>query len=140
MTKIALTDNTPICFFNTAKVWGGGEKWHFSNATELRERGYEVIAVTAPGSELFYKFKKVDIPVFEITVHTLSFLNLAKKRKLVNFFKSKNVKTLIINLSADLKIAALSAAKAGVSKIIYRRGSAIPVRNSFINRFCSIGG
>ena len=135
MTKFLSPDNTTICFFNTAKVWGGGEEWHFANAKELKHKGFKIIAVTAPGSELFHKYKDADIPVFEISVQTLSFLNFGKRQKLVNFFKKNRVGAVIINLSADLKIAALSAAKAGVPKIIYRRGSAIAIKAHFINKY-----
>ncbi len=39
------------------------------------------------------------------------------------------------NLSGDMKIASIAGKMAGVPKIIYRRGSAIPIRNSPINRY-----
>jgi glycosyltransferase involved in cell wall biosynthesis len=50
------------------------------------------------------------------------------------------VNTIILNLSADLKVAGIAARLAGVQHIIYRRGSAIPIRNTILNRylFCSI--
>ncbi len=40
-----------------------------------------------------------------------------------------------MNLSADMKVAGMAAKLAGVKRIIYRHGSAIPTRNSLINRF-----
>ena len=34
-----------ICFFNSSKNWGGGEKWHFETAKILWEKGYEIIVL-----------------------------------------------------------------------------------------------
>lgn len=40
-----------------------------------------------------------------------------------------------MNFSADIKTAGPAAKLAGVARIIYRRGSAIPIKNSLLNRF-----
>jgi glycosyltransferase involved in cell wall biosynthesis len=40
-----------------------------------------------------------------------------------------------MNLSRDLKVAGMAAKLAGVRRIIYRRGSAIPIKNSIMNRY-----
>jgi len=40
-----------------------------------------------------------------------------------------------MSLSADMKLAGMAAKLAGVKRIIYRRGSAIPVKGSTISRF-----
>src|SRR5690606_42159035 len=64
-----------------------------------------------------------------------SFLNPIKVQRLKRIVKQANLDTLIINLPNDLKIAAFAGKLAGVKKIIYRRGSAIPIRNSLMNRF-----
>ena len=53
---------------------------------------------------------------------------------LAKYFKTQRVKTIIINLSSDLKLAAISAKLAGVENIIYRRGSALAIKNSWLNR------
>ncbi len=42
-----------ICFFNTNRAWGGGEKWHLTTAKEMNRRGYHSILVTNNGSELY---------------------------------------------------------------------------------------
>lgn len=124
-----------ICFFNTAKVWGGGEKWHFEHALALKERGYSPIAVTAKNSDLAYRFKQANIPVYELEIGILSFLNIFKQKKIAEIFKQNSVSTVIINLSADLKIAAIVAKRVGVPRIIYRRGSAIPIKSNPLNKF-----
>jgi glycosyltransferase involved in cell wall biosynthesis len=123
-----------ICFFNTTKAWGGGEKWHFDMAARLHADGIAVIAVTHTRSELRKKFEQQGINTFSFDISNLSFLNPVKILRLKNFFVQKQIKTLLLNLPADLKVAGMAAKLAGVERIIYRRGSAIPIRNSPLNR------
>ena len=40
-----------------------------------------------------------------------------------------------MNLSRDVKIAGACAKAVGIQRIIYRRGSAIPIKNTFLNRY-----
>lgn len=124
-----------ICFFNTAKVWGGGEKWHFEHALALQKQGIEVIAVSAPDSDLYHRLTENSITVYTERIRTSSFLNPLKKRRIYKILKKHQVSTLIINLSTDLKIAAPVAKAAGVEQVIYRRGSAIPVKPNPLNKF-----
>lgn len=42
---------------------------------------------------------------------------------------------LLTNLSHDMKVSSIAGKLAGVPDIIYRRGSAIPVRNTILNRY-----
>lgn len=124
-----------ICFFNTTKAWGGGEKWHFDIAARLSDEGEKVIVVTNTQSELRKKFIAKGLAPFAFRVSNLSFLNIFKLLRLRSFFKKHRVQTLVMNLPADLKLAGLAARMVGVQRIIYRRGSAIPIHNSWLNRF-----
>ncbi|HEX3008579.1 MAG TPA: glycosyltransferase, partial [Bacteroidales bacterium] len=124
-----------ICFFNGNKTWGGGEKWYFDIASRLLALNYRVVAVANRNSELLLKFRLQKVPAFSIALSNLSFVNPLTILRLILFFKRAEVKTVIINLSSDLKVAGVAAKLAGVEKIIYRRGSAIPIKNTFLNRF-----
>ncbi len=124
-----------ICFFNTTKAWGGGEKWHFDVATRLAEDGEKVMVCVNKQSALKQRFEEAGITPYIIASSNLSFLNIFKMLRLRHFFKKHQVKTLVMNLPADLKLAGLAARMAGVQRIIYRRGSAIPIRNTWLNRF-----
>lgn len=124
-----------ICFFNSTKAWGGGEKWHFDIAARLHARYRNIFAVAGKGSELGKRLIKTDIPHHLVAIGNLSFLNPCKIFKLARLFRKENVDILIMNLPADLKAAGIAARLAGVERIIYRRGSAIPVRNTLLNRF-----
>lgn len=124
-----------ICFFNGNKAWGGGEKWYFDMACRLKKLHYKVVAVSNIESALLMKLRLKKIPTFTTRLSNLSFINPVTIFKLYRFFKRSGVNTVIINLSSDLKIAGIAAKLAGVKKIIYRRGSAIPIKNTFLNRF-----
>ena len=124
-----------ICFFNSTRSWGGGEKWHYDISSRLAMKGFNVFVITNRRSVLFNRLKEKKVPLYNIRVNNLSFLNIFKIIKISNILKNEQVNTIIINLSADLKVAGFAAKLAGVENIIYRRGSAIPIRNTFLNRF-----
>lgn len=123
-----------ICFINSVKSWGGGEKWHFEMALRLKSQGHNIVFICRKNSELAKKLNGTDIYVKNFEVHNLSFLNLYKINKIRRFLKSARVDITIMNFSADIKTAGPAAKLAGVKRIIYRRGSAIPIKNSILNR------
>ncbi|MCK4537857.1 MAG: glycosyltransferase [Candidatus Krumholzibacteria bacterium] len=127
-------DRRTICFFNSTRAWGGGEKWHFDMITKLDPDRYRVIAVADRAGELYSRLSRVNIPLHGVTVSNISFLSPLGVRKIVDLLASEKVDTVIMNLPSDLKLAGPAAASAGVRNIIYRRGSAIPVRNTWLNR------
>jgi len=133
--EILSLPRTKICFFNSTVVWGGGEKWHYDIATRLHQRGYETLVVTNKKSELYYRIRKTKLKLFSIRVSNLSFLSFYKVFKIARILRRERVKTIILNLSADLKVAGMAAKLAGVEHIIYRRGSAIPISDGLLNRF-----
>lgn len=124
-----------ICFYNSNKAWGGGEKWHYDIGTRLHEKGHRVIFFTHPQSVLKEKIKDSGIPVYAVSTSNLSFLNPFKRKTVQGILKRENIKTIILNLSSDVKLAGPAAAKAGVKNIIYRRGLAKAVKNSVLNRY-----
>ncbi len=124
-----------ICFFNSVENWGGGEKWHFDTSLYMHQKGHKVLVITHEKSELLNRLKDTGVPAIGLKVGNLSFLNQAKVDKLKNILVEHQVGCIIINLSRDLKLAGLAAKKAGTEKIIYRRGSAIPIKDSVLNRY-----
>jgi glycosyltransferase involved in cell wall biosynthesis len=124
-----------ICFFNSTKEWGGGEKWHHDIALQMHKDGHNVVVYTNENSELFKRLKDTGIKLISLKISNLSFLNPFKVQYLKNSLTKNNVTHIILNLSADLKIAGFASKKAGIKHIIYRRGSAIPIKNSFLNRY-----
>ena len=123
-----------ICFVNTTKSWGGGENWHFEATKHLSLKNPDTLIVTILNSELDKKVKTSRLKVENITIGNLSFLNILKLIRLAIIFKNNNISTVVINSSEDMKAAGLAAKFARVKNIIYRRGSAIPIKNKLINR------
>jgi glycosyltransferase involved in cell wall biosynthesis len=127
--------NKRICFFNTNKAWGGGEKWHYRNALAFRDNGYDVMAIAQVDSPLADQWVQENIDLCQIHNSNLSFLNILALLKVRRVFQEYRIATVFLNLSSDLKLGGIAAKLAGVKQIIYRRGQALPVRNSFFNKF-----
>ena len=123
-----------VCFFNTVKFWGGGEKLHLEYALKFMEINYRVYLVTCKDSPLHRKGKETGLLNFNIYAGNLSFLNPLKYFRLIRFYRQEKIDTVIFSSSQDLKLGALSAKIAGVKSIVYLRGLAAPVKNSFLNR------
>jgi glycosyltransferase involved in cell wall biosynthesis len=124
-----------ICFFNSVKSWGGGEKWHYDMSIRLHGMGFPVLVIAGKHSELSNRLYSSDVKAKVYRITNRSFLNPIKVIQLVRAFKKHAIDTVILNLPADLKVAGLAARLAGVKRIIYRRGSAIAIRNTLLNRF-----
>lgn len=125
-----------ICFFNSNKAWGGGERWVTDNALTAAERGYAVTAVTNADSALADRLEADGrIRVHRQGVSNLSFLNPLTVRKLTRFFRKTAPDGVVLSLPNDMKAGGIAARLAGVPAIIYRRGIALPVRNTALNRY-----
>lgn len=124
-----------ICFFNGNRAWGGGEKWHHDISLSFKERGYAVLVITNYPSALYARLSKQTVMLEKIRVSNLSFLNIPKVLKIAHTLRKYKIDAIVLNLSSDVKAAGIAAKLAGVEKIVYRRGLAVPVRNHFLNRF-----
>lgn len=124
-----------ICFFNSNKAWGGGEKWHFENALLARDKGYRVCVVANRVSALADRLTaQPSIDVLRLNIHNLSFLNPLKLMRLACFYRKHAVDAVIMAQPSDMKSGGIAAKLAGVRDIIYRRGIAVPVRDNLLNR------
>lgn len=125
-----------ILFLNSCVAWGGGEKWTLETAQALDKRGYEVTVGSVKESELYQRAKEANLKVKEVPVRgSLSVLNPVKLFSFVKYLKQAGITTLFLNLSQDLKFGGLAGKLAGVEQIIYRRGSAIPIKDRFYTQF-----
>ncbi|MDR2162111.1 MAG: glycosyltransferase [Desulfovibrio sp.] len=126
-----------VCLCNSALAWGGGEKWHLDAALALAGRGWRVFLLCHPRGALYARAaeRSEGVRIVPLPLGRLSFLNPLCLRRLLRFFRNTRPGAVILNLPADLKAAGPAARAAGVPRIIFRRGSALPVRNSACNRF-----
>ncbi|MDR2908137.1 MAG: glycosyltransferase family 4 protein [Bacteroidales bacterium] len=123
-----------ICLFNTIKPWGGGENWHFCTAKALQANDFEVIVAADKNGALWQHAIAEDLQVKHFAVANLSFFNPFKRRAIRNWFVREKFDAVIFNSPKELKVAVDAAVYAKISRIIYRRGSAIPIKNSLRNR------
>ncbi len=123
-----------IAFFNTNPAWGGGEKWHLDVALRLKEKGHRVVFFVGNNSELLAKVREHNLPHESVGINNYSFVNPFKIHRVSRMLERYRPEAVILNLPSDAKVAGVAARKAGVGKIIYRRGTALPVHNNFFNR------
>ncbi|MCC8194048.1 MAG: glycosyltransferase, partial [Deltaproteobacteria bacterium] len=124
-----------VCFCNSNPAWGGGEKWHLDAALGMAARGCRVFVMTGKDTPLFKRAEQYpQLRLCPVRFGNLSFLNPLLVNACAAYFKQNMVSRVVLGLPADLKAAGLAARKAGVQGIYYRRGIAVPVKNSFLNR------
>lgn len=130
-----------ICFCNSNIPWGGGEAWHLGAARALGRRGRRVLLLCREDGELYRRAtgdpelaSLPNVRILPCALGRLSFLNPWTRKRLAALFRQEEVDALIMNLPSDLKAAGPAAQDAGVRHIVYRRGSALPVKNSRLNR------
>lgn len=125
-----------ICFFNTNMAWGGGEKWHLHAAKAFAEAGYRVFAGVNRNSELARRLDPTFLEaILTLPVSNLSFLNPFKLLAINRFLGRHRIETIVLNLPIDLKLAGMAAKWARLRHIVFRRGMAVPVRNTLLNRY-----
>lgn len=123
-----------ICLINTNKAWGGGEKWHFEMALNLKRRGHKITVITHEKSELQKKLQLESISTKSFNIGKLSFLNPFACNTILKYFNSNSFDAIVLNLPIDVKSFAKPAFKSGIKKIIYRRGMNHPIKGTFLNK------
>jgi glycosyltransferase involved in cell wall biosynthesis len=124
-----------LCFCNSNRAWGGGEQWHFQMARRLHEQGYGVQVITPGDSPLLQRVRQNGLPVYSVNITNLSFLNGLKIARISHILRTSGIHAIFLNLPADAKTAGIAAKLAGVRQIIYRRGTALPVCDTVLNRW-----
>lgn len=121
-----------------ALVWGGGEQWHLDAAIAAKKKGHTVYVAANRKSILLSRAKGSGIETAPFAIGNYSFLNPFKLLQVIRFFREKAFDVVALNFSKDLKIATLAAKIASRSgrkiRVVYRRGLAAALKNSFYNR------
>lgn len=126
-----------IIFLNSCPVWGGGEKWTFTTAKILNEDPeFDIYIATGQETELFKRAKEAGIKTEEVKIKSgITVLNPFKVKNFVDFLHENKIDIMFLNMSQDLKFGGITGKLAGLEKIIYRRGSAIPIKDRFYNKY-----
>ncbi len=93
-----------------------------------------MLVISSKNSELTQRLLAEGVTVRQLRISNLSFLNPFKIWCVFRLFKTFQIETVFLNLPADVKVAGPAAKFAGIPQIFYRRGMALPVRNSWLNR------
>ena len=102
----------------------------------MAARGVRVLVMGGEGSALLERARShAGLETFACRFSGLDFLNPVALARCRAFFVRNRVNRVVLGLPADLKAAGIAARLAGVSGIYYRRGSALPVRDTALNRF-----
>ena len=124
-----------VCFCNSNRAWGGGEKWHLDAALGMAKRGCRVFVMAGKGTPLFERAREhPELSVCPVRFSNLSFCNPLLVNACAAYFMQNGITRVVLGLPSDLKAAGLAARRARVPGIYYRRGTALPVKNSFLNR------
>lgn len=124
-----------VLFVNFSNGWGGGELQHLELAVEFDRRGYEVVVLTQPQSELSLKANEKGIKVFSIKVNKLTFLSPIVINKIRKLLSQLNPSAIILNSSIELKHLTFCTSYKKFN-LIYRRGYFSSIKPSLLNRFC----
>lgn len=123
-----------VFLINSTRTWGGGEKWHLETAIYLKNKGHDVTILAYAKKALYQRSMAAGIRTFPVVISNFSFLNPFCLHSFIRLFRKEKPDIVILNFSADVKTCGIAAKQAGIRHIVYRRGSAIPIRNTFLNR------
>ncbi len=125
-----------IVFLEDSPAWGGVQKWILSLAQEMKEHGFDVTIAAPKEGELARRAAKSFIDIFSVELsRSWSVFNPFGLRRFCRYLKENKVKTLFLNGSKEFKFGGLAAYFAKTENVIYRRGAALPIANSLLNRF-----
>ncbi len=124
-----------VIFFNSGKNWGGGEKWHYNLAHGFINHGYNAMVIGHPKGELISRCRKNGIPSRNMRVSALSVMNLFQILYLIYIILRFKVVCIITDHNRDLRLIGFVKMLIRRPRIIFRKGSAQPLRNHFLNQF-----
>lgn len=124
-----------VCFFNSIKFWGGGEKLNLEYALELKRKGYGVVIFASENAPLWKNAKNAGLETLAVTVSNLSFLNPFKLVQFGRLFKAYNIDTVVFSNSQDVKVGSIAAHLFKIKNIVYYRSIAVLVKGGLVNRY-----
>ena len=123
-----------IVFVNTTPFWGGGERRYYNYMTGFADMGYRVTLLARRDGPLWNRARETGLRVEHACFGNLSFLDPIRMSQAVGFLKRERPDAVFTITSNDMKTGSFAARLAGVPRIVYSRGLALPVRNTPLNR------
>jgi glycosyltransferase involved in cell wall biosynthesis len=117
---------------NSMRAFGGGERWVLEAADGLRARKHEVsIAARAQGA-LAGRARAAGHAVLELPMS--GDLDLASWVRLAAWMRRRRIELACVGIQRAVRIACAAAKLARVRTVVERRGLALPVRRTALNR------
>jgi glycosyltransferase involved in cell wall biosynthesis len=123
----------PVCFINTASIWGGGESWQYETMMDLRDE-VNLISISNPSGKLNQLAKDAGIKTYPFRSKNLSFLNPVKIFRAYKLLKRLDAHAVIFNTSNDFKMFTMPARWAGIEFRLYRRDNGKALRSHLLNK------
>ena len=121
-----------IILLNTNMDWGGSERWLLGAGDFLKRNDWEVEFICSPHSKLSHDAKRFGHKASEISPSKFSFIRNMRRSELEQ--KMSGADAVLIGLPEDFRAGVLAAESGGVEKILYRKGSPAPVKNTSLNK------
>lgn len=121
-----------IVFVNSMRALGGGERWVLEAAEGLRARGHDVSVAARARGALAARARDAGHAVLELPMS--GDLDVVSWGRLARWMRRRRVELACAGIERAVRIACAAAKLAGVRAVIERRGLALPVRHTALNR------
>jgi len=122
-----------ICFVNSLRTFGGGERWLLEAAAGLSSRGHAVTVAARAESALAARARRTGYDTLELPM--LGDGDPTSIFPLANWFRSTRCDVASVNVQRAVRVGAVAARFARVPGVVERRGLLFPVKPSALNRF-----
>jgi len=121
-----------VCFVNSMRSFGGGERWLLEAAEGLAARGHTITVAARTDSALAARSTATGYDTIELPMRgdgdPTSILPLAR------WLRSTRVDVVSVNIQRAVRVGAAAAKLAGVRAVVERRGLLFPVKPTALNR------
>jgi glycosyltransferase involved in cell wall biosynthesis len=122
-----------LLFINSITIYGGGEVWMINAMKEFASRGYKVLLICKPESEIKNCALKEGIDT--ITMSIAGEGDPFTIYKLLKIIKQKKIDFIITNTAKELRLSGIVSKLSGRTKVIARQGIDYPLKNTLRYRF-----
>jgi glycosyltransferase involved in cell wall biosynthesis len=121
-----------LAFVNSMRGFGGGERWVLEAAEGLRARGHEVSVAARAGGALAGRALAAGHTVLELPMS--GDLDVPSSVGLALWMRRRRVELACAGIQRAVRLSCAAAKLARVRAVVERRGLALPVRRTALNR------
>jgi glycosyltransferase involved in cell wall biosynthesis len=121
-----------IVFVNSMRAFGGGERWVLEAAEGLRARGHDVSVAARAKGALAGRARAAGHAVLELPMS--GDLDVVSAGRLAVWMRRRRVELVCAGIQRAVRVSCAAAKLARVRAVVERRGLALPVRHTALNR------